>query len=90
VRDRDHYVEAASALELPTDAVINGESVPAASGNRFASISPRDGSTVAAVAECDAADVDKAVIGARAAFDAGDWSRMAPRDRRVILRGSPS
>ena len=85
MKDFDYYIDAAASLELPTEAVIDGRLVPAASGRRFPSISPRDGSTLAEVAECDVADVDMAVACARAAFDHGRWSRMAPRDRRAVL-----
>src|SRR5205823_1760498 len=44
------------------------------------------GETLAAVAACDTADVDRAVRGARAAFDAGVWSRTAPKHRKRVLQ----
>ena len=85
MNDHDYYLHAATTLDVPTDAVINGERVEAQSGKRFSSVSPRDGSVLAEVAECDQADVEAAVASARAAFDDGRWSRSAPNDRRVIL-----
>ena len=48
-------------------------------------IFPGTGETIGTVADCDAADVDDAVKSARAAFEAGTWSRMAPQDRRRIM-----
>jgi len=40
---------------------------------------------IAAVAACDADDVDRAVRGARAAFESGVWSRLAPKQRKRVL-----
>lgn len=62
---------------------INGESVPAHSGQTFESISPVDLSVLAQVAKGDEADIDAAVAAAKAAFPA--WSRMPGAERRKIL-----
>ena len=35
---------------------------------------------------CDTEDVDRAVASARAAFESGVWSGLAPRQRRVVLQ----
>jgi acyl-CoA reductase-like NAD-dependent aldehyde dehydrogenase len=73
--------------DLRTRAFIDGEYVDALSGETFACESPLNGETIARVAACDAADVDRAVAGARRAFEAGIWSQAAPRVRkRVLLR----
>jgi len=37
------------------------------------------------VAESDAADVDKAVAAARAAFDKGPWRKMSAAERGVLM-----
>ena len=66
-------------------AYVDGEYVPAISGETFRCVSPINGEVVAEVASCDAADVDRAVRGARAAFESGVWSRAAPKDRRRVL-----
>lgn len=79
----------AQALALPTKAYIDGKSVPAASGKEFPCVFPGTGQVIAQVAACEAEDVDRAVRVARAAFEAGTWSRMAPADRkRIMLRFS--
>jgi gamma-glutamyl-gamma-aminobutyraldehyde dehydrogenase len=40
---------------------------------------------LAAVAECDKADVDLAVASARRSLESGAWSRRAPRERKKVL-----
>jgi betaine-aldehyde dehydrogenase len=53
---------------------IAGKWQEAASGRRFDSACPADGSVNASFADSGAADVDLAVATARAAFAEGDWS----------------
>ena len=77
----------AKALSIPTLAYIGGASVPALSGKVFPCVFPATGQPIAQVAACDAEDIDRAVRSARAAFESGVWSRMAPADRkRIMLR----
>jgi len=59
--------------------------VPAADGRTFADHAPRDGSVITEVARCSAVDVDAAVKAARDAFQRGDWSAAAPRERGLVL-----
>jgi acyl-CoA reductase-like NAD-dependent aldehyde dehydrogenase len=74
-------------VTVRSQAFVDGEYVDALSGETFDCVSPGTGRTIAEVASCDAADVDRAVAGARRAFDSGVWSRMAPKKRkRVMLR----
>ena len=48
---------------------------------------PRDGETLARVAEGSAEDIDRAVRAARRAFEEGPWGRMTPLERgRIIWR----
>src|SRR5262245_24689834 len=78
---------AASSLSLRGQAFINGRAVPASSGKTFESINPATGRVLARIAEGDAQDIDQAVRSARAAFESGSWSAMAPKQRkRVLLR----
>ncbi len=66
--------------------LINNEWVPAKSGKTFESINPATEQVLGRAAEADKADVDEAVRAAQAAFEAGPWSRMAPRERARVLR----
>ena len=75
----------AASLHLPTEAMIGGRAVPAASGKTFATINPATGETLAEVANCGAEDVDRAVAAARSAF-MGPWSRMTPGERKVAMQ----
>jgi acyl-CoA reductase-like NAD-dependent aldehyde dehydrogenase len=70
---------------LRTQAFIDGEFVPALSGQTFECISPLTGEVIAEVSACNADDVDRAVRGARMAFSDGRWSRVGPRERRRVL-----
>jgi gamma-glutamyl-gamma-aminobutyraldehyde dehydrogenase len=76
---------AASKITPSAKAYIDGKFVDAISGKTFASINPATDSTLAMIAECDAADIDRAVAAARRAFEAGVWSAMAPMDRKAVL-----
>ncbi len=64
---------------------IGGEFVDAVDGATIDVHNPHDGSVLASVAEARAADVDRAVDAAAAAFPA--WSSMAAADRgRLLLK----
>jgi acyl-CoA reductase-like NAD-dependent aldehyde dehydrogenase len=77
----------ASGLAYRNQAFIGGRFVPAASGKTFDCVSPIDGKVLTKVAAGDKEDVDRAVKAARAAFEDGRWSHMAPAKRkRVMLR----
>ena len=66
--------------------LIGGEWVDAQSGKSFATKNPATGELLDAVAEGDAADVDRAVAAARRAFE-GSWGRSKPAERqRLMLR----
>ncbi|HEU4529826.1 MAG TPA: aldehyde dehydrogenase [Steroidobacteraceae bacterium] len=68
-------------------AFIAGKYVDAASGETFDDISPIDGRLIGKVASGNQADIDAAVASARAAFNKGSWSAMAPaRRKRVLLK----
>ncbi len=83
----DAWQTRAVQLKPRAQAFINGQFVDALSGKTFADISPRDGRLIAQVAECDGADIDRAVKAARAAFEDGRWANLRPSERkRVLLR----
>jgi gamma-glutamyl-gamma-aminobutyraldehyde dehydrogenase/4-guanidinobutyraldehyde dehydrogenase/NAD-dependent aldehyde dehydrogenase len=77
--------ERASALKIDGRAFIGGERVWAASNLQFDDFSPVDGRLLCQVARCDVADVDSAVVAARAAFDDGRWRAQAPAQRKRVL-----
>jgi gamma-glutamyl-gamma-aminobutyraldehyde dehydrogenase/4-guanidinobutyraldehyde dehydrogenase/NAD-dependent aldehyde dehydrogenase len=78
--------EAVADLDIRSQAFVDGAFVDAVSGETFDCVSPITGESVGSVAACDAADVDRAVAGARAAFDSGVWSRLAPKKRKKRLQ----
>src|ERR1700722_15066994 len=68
-----------------TKLLINGQWVNSASGKTFPSINPSTGEELARIAEADAADVDKAVAAARAAFEKGPWRKMTASQRGNLM-----
>ncbi|MBP1859961.1 aldehyde dehydrogenase [Rhizobium herbae] len=75
----------ASRLTLRGEAFIDGKRVPSLSGVAFDCINPATGGLLTKVAACDAADVDRAVKSARAAFDDGRWSGKSPAERKAVM-----
>ncbi len=76
----------ATAVDIRAQAFIDGAYVDALSGETFECVNPATGEVLAEVAACDADDVDRAVRGARAAFESGVWSRSAPKHRKRVLQ----
>jgi betaine-aldehyde dehydrogenase len=64
---------------------INGESVESCSGSYFPVYDPSTEEVIAEVPEAGAADVDRAVAAARAAFDSGPWPQTTAQERGRIL-----
>ncbi len=83
--DHAEWINRAAALNPRTDLYIDGQFRPAASGQRFRKLSPRDGSLLAEIAAAGEHDVDAAVRSARRVFEAGVWSRADPATRRRVL-----
>ncbi|THD83739.1 aldehyde dehydrogenase family protein [Aliigemmobacter aestuarii] len=63
---------------------IGGRHV-AGEGGEAEVISPIDGRVLTTIATAGAADVDRAVAAARAAFEDGRWSRQPPAARKAVL-----
>ncbi len=80
-----HFEQVAKAIELPRDAVIDGRLQPSLGGRRFDNVTPRNGTVLNGVAECDAADIDAAVASGRRAFDDGRWRNLHYRDKKRVL-----
>src|SRR6202453_3302263 len=83
-----------STLPMPTEThtaptatqlLINNRWIPSESGKTFATINPSTGEEICQVAEADAADVEKAVKAARAAFEHGPWRKMPASERGRLM-----
>lgn len=70
---------------LPGQLFVDGQWIAPQSGETLDVISPIDGTTLTTIADGGPVDVDKAVASARAAFEAGRWSRAAPAERKKVL-----
>ncbi|MBV8868142.1 MAG: aldehyde dehydrogenase family protein, partial [Acetobacteraceae bacterium] len=68
----------------PKRLFIDGKWVEAASGKTFDTVNPSTGEVLAAVAEGDREDIDRAVEAARRAFT-GPWGRFKPFERQNLL-----
>ncbi|WP_028245679.1 aldehyde dehydrogenase [Pseudoclavibacter soli] len=77
--------ERAAALQPRTELYIDGAFVPAADGRTFETRDPGTGRVIAEIARGGQADIDRAVVAARRAFDSGAWSDATPRERRAVL-----
>jgi acyl-CoA reductase-like NAD-dependent aldehyde dehydrogenase len=64
---------------------INGEWTDATSGRTIPVINPATGETLTQVQDAGAADVDRAVVAARRAFESGPWATMNASERERIL-----
>ena len=76
----------AATVDRPMQAFIGGSYVDSVTGETFASVNPADRSVIANIASCGAADVDVAVLAARAAFDTDIWSQSHPSVRKAVLK----
>jgi acyl-CoA reductase-like NAD-dependent aldehyde dehydrogenase len=65
--------------------LIDGERSSAADGRTFQTLDPATGSPIGEVAHAGAADVDRAVRGARKALESGRWSTIAPAQRGAAI-----
>ncbi|WP_448638482.1 aldehyde dehydrogenase family protein [Geodermatophilus sp. URMC 63] len=78
--------EAADFLDEGTiPHVIDGEQVATSAGGVRDVINPSTGHKLGEVVRGDAADLDRAVRAAQAAWDDGRWRNLTPRDREARL-----
>ncbi|MEC5318145.1 aldehyde dehydrogenase [Brenneria populi subsp. brevivirga] len=80
-----YWRQAAAQLKFEGRAWIGDGYSDAESGAVLPSFNPATGDKLADIADCGAADVERAVRHARQAFDSGVWSRRAPAERRKTL-----
>ena len=70
----------------PKKMLIGAEWVDAAGGAKLDVRNPANGEVIAQVPAGDAADVDRAVRAARAAFETGPWPATSPSQRERLLQ----
>jgi phenylacetaldehyde dehydrogenase len=76
---------AAAFLARPARLLIGGEWVRAQSHKTIPVMDPATGKTIGTVADANAADVDKAVVAARAALERGPWPELKPVERQALI-----
>lgn len=84
-RTHDEWKTAARELRLDGRAFIDGARVDAASGETIAKANPATGETISQLASCGEADLDRAVVAARRAYESGEWSCAGAGFRRERL-----
>ena len=78
-----HFESVARAIDLPDRAVIDGQLEPSRTGRTFDNVTPRNGTVINRVAECDVGDIDKAVAAARRLIPLSslrDWIAMGMKN----------
>jgi gamma-glutamyl-gamma-aminobutyraldehyde dehydrogenase len=84
---RDYWQKALDAASLNGRMFIDGKFEDASDGTTFVRIRPMDGRPGGVFARGKAADIDRAVASARAAFESGIWRRKEPAEKkRIMLR----
>ena len=74
-----------AALAIPPQRLLIGSARPEGEAPPLPVLSPIDGRALTTLAAASEADVARATAAARAAFDAGGWSRAAPAARKAVL-----
>ncbi|MGH2549285.1 MAG: aldehyde dehydrogenase family protein [Thermomicrobiales bacterium] len=72
-------------LEEPHRLLIDGQWLPAESGEELAVFDPASGTEIGRVPSGDGVDIDRAVAAARRAFDSGPWRKLRPTDRARMI-----
>jgi len=80
---REEYASIAASIDFPRAAFLDGKYQPG--GATLTATNPATGDVLCEIASCTAADVDRAVVHARRAFDQGGWSSMHPSARKDVL-----
>jgi len=79
-------IDAIRDLEIaPQSMIVDGQSVPAHSGEELDVISPANGRKLTSIPSAGAMDVDLAVVAARRQFDLGTWRKQPPAARKKVL-----
>ena len=79
------WQQRAAEAQIEGRAFIRGGYRAAIAAGSFDCVSPIDGRVLGEVASCQAEDADVAVADARATFESGVWSRLAPVKRKAAM-----
>ncbi|HBP28260.1 aldehyde dehydrogenase [Advenella sp. FME57] len=79
---KDTIFEQAARAELWAGHLIPNHS---STGGKLENRSPIDNSVIGHIADGEGRDIDAAVTAARASFVSGEWSELAPAERKQIL-----
>src|SRR5436305_6501182 len=77
--------QSAFLQQKPIKMLIGGQWVGSASGKTFDTINPSTGEVLAKVAECDAEDINRAVVAAGKSFESGPCPKLTFSQRGRLL-----
>lgn len=80
-----NWAAKAQAISFDVRPWINGRRIEASTTEHFATFNPANGTRIADLPACGAAEIDSAVSAARVAFEQGAWANLSPRARARIL-----
>ncbi|MDB5697837.1 MAG: betaine-aldehyde dehydrogenase [Alphaproteobacteria bacterium] len=80
-----HACPSETFLSRPLRLLIDGEWVDAQSGETFEFEDPSTGEVIGSAAAAGPADIDRAVVAARRAFDSGPWPAMPAVERARLM-----
>lgn len=75
----------AALADKPAQMFINGEWVPADTGETIEVFDPSTGEVITHVPNASPQDVDRAVAAARKAFEEGAWPKLTPSERGKMI-----
>lgn len=78
-------IDALARLPIPAGKLLIDGQHQTGEGGETPVLSPIDGRQITTLASASPADVARATASARAAFEDGRWSRMAPAGRKAVL-----
>lgn len=81
----DIHDDAKAFLAKDKKLLIGGDWSDPSSDNGLDVVNPSDGARLGAIADAADADVERAVMAARKAFDEGPWPHMKPGERAALM-----
>lgn len=82
----DYSPTASAFVAVPKQLLINGEWQDSSEDNRLKVYDPSTSTQICSIVDASAADIDRAVMAARTAFDDGRWSGLPPYQRQVTIQ----